>query len=222
MIVKALIFDFDGLIVDTETADFESWREVYAAHGATLALDDWVSCLGNAAGSFDPYAQLESVLGHVVNRAEIREKRRPRYAELAANLPLSPGVADYIAEANRLGLALAIASNSAEPEVATQLRRLGVAHYFDCVACTDGVRPGKPDPAVYVAALASLAVSAREAVAFEDSPSGVAAAQSAGIFCVAIPSPLTIGLDLSAANVVLDSLADVSLPELLSRIASHG
>ncbi len=218
MSVRALIFDFDGLIVDTETADFESWREVYAAHGATLALDDWVSCIGSAHGAFDPYARLEAVLGRAVDRAAIRGKRRTRYAELAAGLPLLPGVAEYVRDGKRLGLGLAIASNASSSEVAAHLSRLGVADYFDCVSCADGTRPGKPDPAVYLAALASLGVDPERAIALEDSPSGVAAARVAGVFCIAVPSALTAGLDFSAADFVVDSLAEVGLPELLTHI----
>src|SRR3990172_7082602 len=116
-LVKALIFDFDGLIVDTETADFESWRDVYAAHGATLTLDDWVPCIGMAPGAFDPYAQLEAKLGSAVDRAAIRSKRRARYAELAARLPLLPRVGEYVSEGLRLGLGLAVASNATTSEV---------------------------------------------------------------------------------------------------------
>ena len=220
MRVKALIFDFDGVLIDTETADFGSWREVYVAHGATLALDDWVSCIGKAPGAFDPYAELEAVLGSEVDRAAIRAKRRTRYAELAASLPLLPGVAEYVTDATRLGLRLAIASNAAGHEVVAHLSRLGLAGCFDCVSCAADVLPGKPDPAVYTAALASLGAHANETLAFEDSPSGVAAAKAAGIICVAVPGPLTGGLNLSAADITLTSLAHVPLPELLSRIAA--
>ena len=216
--VKALIFDFDGLIVDTETADFESWREVYAAHGATLDLGDWVSCIGKAAGAFDPYAQLEAVLGCAIDRPEIRTKRRARYAELAACLPLLPGVAEYFRGAKRLDLALAIASNAFRGEVVEHLSRLGVANHFDCVSCADDVHRGKPDPAVYSAALASLGIEAGEAVAFEDSPSGVAAARAAGVFCVAVPSELTAGLNFDGADLRVDSLADMPLEDLLRRV----
>ena len=222
MSVKALIFDFDGLIVDTETADFESWCEVYAAHGATLAPADWVSCIGKAPGAFDPYAQLEAVLGRAVDRVAIRAKRRARYAELAERLPLLPGVAEYVREGKRLGLGLAIASNASASEVAAHLSRLDLERYFDCVSCVDPVARGKPDPAVYLAALGSLGVRPSEAIAFEDSPSGVAAAKAARVFCVAVPSALTRGLDFEAADVAVKSLADVPLTELLSGLQRAG
>ncbi len=222
MLIKALIFDFDGLIIDTETADFESWREVYAAHGVTLALDDWVSCICKPPGAFDPYAELEAALGRTVDRDAIRPMRRARYAVLAANLPLLPGIADYVADARRLGLALAIASNASEPEVAAHLSRLGLADCFADVSCADDTRPGKPDPAVYIAALTSLGVGAGEAVAFEDSPNGIAAARAAGIVCVAVPSPMTAGWDFNAADYRLNSLADLPLHELLSRVEPRG
>ncbi len=143
-----------------------------------MALDDWVSCIGAAPGAFDPYAQLEAVLGRKVDRAAIREKRRARYAELAAGLPLLPGVAEYIRDAKRLGLGLAIASNASAVEVTAHLSRLGVAGYFDCVSCADEAHPGKPDPGVYVAALGTLGVDAGEAIAFEDSPGGITAARA--------------------------------------------
>ena len=107
--------------------------------------------------------------------------------------------------------------------VATHLERLGEADGWDCIICADhDATLAKPAPTLYRRALAALDVSAAEAVAVEDSPNGVRAAKAAGIFCVAVPNPVTADLDLSEADVVVGSLADLPLTDLLSRARRPG
>jgi HAD superfamily hydrolase (TIGR01509 family) len=219
--IQALIFDFDGLILDTEVPDYQSWLEVYQEHGCHLPLSTWATYIGGAAEVFDAYADLETQLGRTIDRQAIRTQRRQRYSELVAAQPILPGIVDYITTAKRLGLKLAVASSGTQDWVFGHLTRLALLDYFDCVKCASDVERVKPDPALYLAALSALQIDAKQAIAFEDSPNGVRAAQRAGLFCVAIPNPLTCQLPLEHADLRLNSLSDLPLTALLARFSDH-
>lgn len=218
--IESLIFDFDGLIIDTESAEYQSWAEMYEEHGCELPIDLWADQVGRASDSitFDPYSYLELKHGRPVDRDSIRQRRRRRNAELVAALPIRPGVEDYLADARRLGFGLAVASSSPRSWVDGHLTRLGLRSHFAHVTCADEIGRGKPDPAVYLATLERLNVSAEQAIALEDSPNGTPAATRAGIYCVAVPNPLTIRFSLDHADRVLSSLADLPLEFLLAEI----
>ncbi len=214
--IKALIFDFDGLILDTEVPEYQSWLELYQAYGCVLPLEKWVECIGTA-DAFDPYEYLEQLLGRPVDRAAVRIQRRARFAELMADQTVLPGVQDYMATAKQLGIKLGVASSSPRQWVMGHLTNLGLANDFDAICCGDEVKATKPDPALYLAVLQALAIRADEAIALEDSPNGILAAKRAGLFCVAIPNALTRQLSLSLADCQLSSLADVTLQQILKR-----
>ena len=218
--IEALIFDFDGLIMDTETPDYQSWQEVYRAFGGSISFAEWTKWIGTV-GAFDPYGYLEEQIGRPIDRAAVRARRRARFDELMAGKPPLPGVREYVHEARRLGLKLGIASSSSRQWVLSNLDSLGLAPYFDSVHGGDDVGRTKPDPAVYLAALDALGVEARQAIALEDSPNGVWAAKRAGLYCVVVPNALTRQLSLDHADLRLDSLADLALDELLERGARH-
>jgi HAD superfamily hydrolase (TIGR01509 family) len=134
--------------------------------------------------------------------------------------PVLPGVLDYLQEARRLGLKLAIASSSRHAWVEGHGGRLGILDYFDKIICRDDVAEGrtKPNPDLFLLALERLGVQANEAIVFEDSPNGVKAAQAAGIFVVAVPNAITSLLTIDNADLTLASLADLSLSELLRKV----
>jgi HAD superfamily hydrolase (TIGR01509 family) len=216
--IQALIFDFDGLILDTEVPEFQSWQEIYEEHGCSLSLSTWAACIGASFDVFNPYDELEAQVGHPVDREAIRTRHRRRCAELIAGQQVLPGIQEYLTDAQRLGLRLGVASSSPRDWVAGHLSRLGLLTYFDCLRCADDVRRRKPDPELYSTALKSLGLRAKEAVALEDSPNGIAAAKQAGIFCVVVPNALTRRLPLDQADLQLSSLADLPLEELLLKI----
>lgn len=216
--MKAFIFDFDGLIIDTEIAEFETWREVYAEQGATLTFEVWGDVVGSAQDYFDPYAHLEELLGRPVDRETLGADRRRRTLERIATMPILPGIETYLAEGKKRGMHLGVASNSSTDWVVGHLERIGLLDQFDCIRCSDQVERPKPAPDLYQAVLDAFGISADEAVAFEDSPHGVRAAQAAGIFTVAIPNPLTVRLDLSHADQRVDSLADLPVDSLFELV----
>ncbi|GLV60818.1 haloacid dehalogenase [Dictyobacter sp. S3.2.2.5] len=215
MVMRALILDFDGLMIETEQPDFQSWQEIYAQYGVTLSLEMWLPLIGTGSSSraFHPHDHLEALLGRTLDRAELRARRRRRYAELVAARPLLPGVAEIIAQAQRRGLRLAVASSSPREWVITHLVQRGLDALFEHIVCGDEVARAKPFPDVYQVVLARLGLPADQAMAFEDSPNGVQAAKRAGLFCVAIPNPLTQHLAFEQADLRLLSLADFSLAD---------
>jgi HAD superfamily hydrolase (TIGR01509 family) len=219
--IRALVFDFDGLILDTEGPDYCAWQEIFQERGCNLPLELWCDCIGRSADWFDPIAYLEDRLGRSLDREAILLGHRRRHHHLLEAQQILPGIESYLTDAARLGLRIGIASSSSRQWVLGHLERLGLGGHWECIRCWDDVESAKPAPDLYLAVLEHLGVSASEAVAFEDSPNGIAAAKAAGIFCVAVPNGLTADLDLSGADMCLRSLARISLPELLSRIADR-
>jgi HAD superfamily hydrolase (TIGR01509 family) len=216
--IKALIFDFDGLIVDTEMSSYQTWQEIYAEHDCQLPFSTWATCIGGSPQLFDPCEYLEQQIGRPILREEIRLRRRQRHIRIVEAQPVLPGVEDYMLSAKRLGLKIGLASSSSHEWVDSHLARLGLIDYFDSIKCFDDVKHTKPDPDLYLAVLDALGVHGQQAIALEDSPNGVIAAQQAGIFCVVVPNPVTSQLSLVHADLCLSSLTDVSLEQLLAKV----
>ncbi len=213
--ISVLVFDFDGLILDTEVPVFLAWARVYEEHGVELDFASWQAIIGT---DFDPSLALEERLGRRLEWPSIDERRRRHRDELQAREEMRPGVADWLAAARRLGLRVGVASSSSRAWVTGHLERLGLLGHVGCIRCRDDVGAAKPDPSSYRAVIAHFGVDPGQALAIEDSAHGVAAAKAAGLWCVAVPSSLTVGLDFSDADVVIASLADVGLEEVLARL----
>ena len=214
MTFRALVFDFDGLILETEGPSLESWIEIYREHGFDVPLDKWHDDIGSDRG-FEPVDYLAALVGEGLDKAETQKRRDARKTELIEALDLMEGVRDYIADARRIGLKLAIASSSSREWVVGHIERLRIHAFWDAVLTRDDVARTKPAPDLYIAATKALDVHPSQAIALEDSPNGIAAAKEAGLRCVAVPNALTRGLDVSRADVRLVSLAEMSLERLL-------
>jgi HAD superfamily hydrolase (TIGR01509 family) len=219
--IRGLIFDFDGLILDTEIPAFEAWREVYEEHGATLALDTWARVLGGSGLEVDHIAELERVAGRTLNGDAIRRRRLERKLALIEPQDVLPGVRGYIANGKQRGLKLAVVSSSPHRWVEGYLAKFGLIDTFDAIVCAEDAPRSKPHPDLYQRALEQLHILPEEAIAFEDSPNGITAAQKAGIFCVTVPNDISSRFPIDHADYRLDSLADMSLEDLLARV-EHG
>jgi HAD superfamily hydrolase (TIGR01509 family) len=219
--IRAVIFDFDGLILDTEAPIYQSWLEVYRAHGEELPFEQWVQIVGSTQAQFNPQHHLEQRLGRPLPQ-EVVDRRIGRRTELILAQHLLPGVVQLIDSARAAGLKIGLASSSTGDWVSGHLARLGILDRFDCLRCRDDVAHAKPQPDLYLAVLDCLRISASEAFAIEDSPNGVTAAKQAGLKCVAIPNPITARLDLSQADVVMGSLAEATLQQLLEKLEPTG
>lgn len=216
--IDALIFDFDGLIVDTESAGFESWRRIYAEYGHELSLERWQGAIGSQHG-FDALEHLYSLTGGAFDRAAMRQRREQLKAELSAPQPLLPGVRAILAEAAVLGLPRAIASSSNRAWVVGWLRHHAIEGSFQCIRTAEDVPVTKPAPDLFLAAASCLKVEPARCLVFEDSANGILAARAAGMRCVAVPGPLTRHLALPRADLLLASLDALPLREILAAVA---
>ena len=218
MTIRGLLFDFDGLLVDTETPSRLVWEELYREHGHELPHDRWATLIGTIGAPFDPFGHLEELVGRSLDEQALTTRRRAREYELIDLEELRPGVEEYFAEAGRLGLRTAVVSSSDDDWIARHLGRLGHLEGLDTVVAANGdTARAKPRPDLYLEALDRLRLEPHEGIAFEDSPNGVTAAKAAGLLCVAVPNPMTATLALHDADLVVESLADFPLPKLLER-----
>lgn len=215
---SALVFDFDGTILDTETPVYESWADTYLMAGAEpVTLERWLQDIGKADGSgLDIRAELCDQLGVDALSAQVEERRKSLCDEMIHAQPLREGVLRWIDAATALDIPMAIASSSSTTWVSSHLERLGLTHHFAAVSCADPGIAGKPDPAVYLSACQALNVSQDAAVAIEDSTHGVSAAIAAGMRCIAAPGPLTKTMRFDHATIHVDSLGDVDPGDWLS------
>jgi HAD superfamily hydrolase (TIGR01509 family) len=216
-VIRAFLFDFDGLLLDTESASHTAWQEVFAEFGHEFPSSDWMATIGSLK-TFDSIGHLEG-LGVELDRETVVARRRARRDELLAERELRDGVGDYLDEAARRNLQTAIVTSADRDWVVGHLARFHRAEGWDAIVSADGDSSrAKPAPTLYLEALDLLGVANDEAIAFEDSPNGVQAATTAGIFCVAVPNSLTRGLDLSSADLVVGSLADLRPAELVRQV----
>ena len=216
--IDALVLDFDGTIRETETPDYRSWQETFESFGVSLEPSLWASYVGGASGRFDAVAHLAELSGRAVDREAVRLARRRRYLELVEAEPLRPGVLGMIDSAEGMGLRLGVASSATRNWVVGHLERRGLIGKFGSVWCGDDVSVVKPDPEVYLAVTEELGVEPHRALAIEDSARGVASAKSAGLLCVAVPNPITAGMDFSRADAIYSSLESVSLEAMISSL----
>jgi len=217
-VIRALVFDFDGLIVDTEIPIFRVWQRIYRERGQDLPLDKWLTTVGTSSAAFDPARELGVRTGEQIDPRVLRTLERLYYQEATAMQQLLPGVAEYLSVARKLELKTAVASSSTRKWVMEHLDRFGIGRHFDAIVCREDVKRTKPDPELYRTALQRLEVQPAEAIALEDSSNGIHAAKAAGLFCVAVPNPLTADLDLSEADLRLLSLEAMPLPTLLETV----
>jgi beta-phosphoglucomutase-like phosphatase (HAD superfamily) len=216
---RGLLFDFDGLLVDTETPARLAYEELYREHGHELPLDKWATLVGTIGAEFDPDSHLEELVGRPLDQVALAERRRAREFELCDLEDFRPGIEDYLAGAERRGLKTAIVSSSNTEWIERHLRRLDRANGWDLIVAADGdVARAKPQPDLYAEALEELGLRPSEAIAFEDSVNGIRAARGAGVFVVAVPNPITETFALEEADLMLPSLEDLALDELIERV----
>lgn len=219
--IKALIFDFDGLIIDSESPEFEAWHELFAEYGRELGLELWADLVGRPPTHFDLYGYFCKHIDPVIEVEKLRQDRRARVIALTITQPILPGVEEYLQSGTALGLRIGLASSSTRDHVRGHLHRLKLLDYFHSIRCFEDTDRHKPDPTPYLKVLEDLGAKADEAIALEDSPNGVAAAKAAGIFCVAVPNPITCRLPLEHADHRLASLAEEPLEKIILRATAN-
>ena len=211
MAIRAVILDFDGLILDTESPMRASWTEIFEQHGLVVPEEQWALLLGASADPPEAYELLEQHLDVPVDRRSLHSQRMARELKLLEFEALLPGVRELVEDARSAGLGLAVASSSERAWVEGLLEKHNLIEPFDAIVCAEDVAQTKPAPDLFLKALDLLGVEPKEAIAFEDSLHGVAAAKAAGIFCIAVPNPVTQCLDFSTADLRIDSIASHGL-----------
>lgn len=212
--LRALIFDFDGLVVDTESAIYDAWRELYLSQGHDLPLPTYVQCVGSVFGHYDPMAALEALTGGPVDWPVLLPIKDQRIRAGQLGLDTLPGVRELLLEARAAGLPCVIASSSQRSHVSGWMERTGIGHHFDFIHTRDDVARAKPFPDLFLAAATSLGVLPEETLVLEDSLNGLRAAIAAGAPCVIVPSPVTDGSDFTGATAILKTLEGVGLRQL--------
>jgi putative hydrolase of the HAD superfamily len=218
--IKAVIFDFDGLIIDTETPWYEVYSQIYREHGTELPLQEWARCIGASTQHFDPYAYLESLLQRSIDRAALENLSSERHTQIMEGRKLLPGVTDYLQTAQKMGLKIGLASSSHREWVEKYLKRFQLMTYFQGIFTREDVQNVKPSPELYLKALGSFGLHGNEAIAFEDSPNGLKAARAAGLYCVAIPNEITsqLNFERESFDIRLCSMAEKTLHEIVETL----
>ncbi len=220
-LIKGLIFDFDGLILDTEEPSYSAWAQIYSNHGVDLDIHSWAGSLGSSEARFNPVTHLEGLLNQKVDSAALRNTAQIVMDRVILEQPPLPGVVSTILSAQRLGLKLAVASSSPRSWVAGHLKRLDLFSFFNTIICMEDVPEVKPAPDLFLAALAGLGIQPQEAIIFEDSPNGIQAGKRAGIFSVAVPNAVSRQLDLSLADLILDRMDAIPLEQLAATAENY-
>lgn len=222
--IQAIIFDFDGTILDTETPEYESWQIICTEYGVDLPIALWATGVGvgAAVNPFDPYRFLAEQVGDNIDIPAVRLRRRALFTELLALQLPRAGILNYLDAAESLGIKIGLASSSAHDWVDGHLERLSLLPRFPVRWCADDVTNTKPHPELYQRCLSALNCSPNNSIAIEDSPNGILAAKAADMYCLGYPNPLTRLLSgLDRADQLIDSLVDLPLATLLAEIESH-
>ena len=214
--LRALIFDFDGLLVDTETVLIDAWEQMHAVDG--LPCDRAV--LHHIVGHTDVIYDYWSAYGPEISRSTLEARYRETARKLTLAAPPLPGTIDLLNAARAAGLRIGLASNSTHAHVEGHLEHRGMRGYFDFIACRDDVTIGKPEPDVYLHALQGLKIEPSAALAFEDSVPGHVAAHRAGLRVVVVPNPSTGHCEFTHAWLQLPSMADTSLANLVRQFSA--
>jgi beta-phosphoglucomutase len=211
---RALLFDLDGTLAETDSLHLPTWIEVLAPYGVEVDEGFYRESISGRSNS----KIVRDLLPHLSPKegSELADAKEASFRQRASELEPLPGLLDFMQEGESRGISLALVTNAPQENVEAILLALDLEEFFDEVVLSDEVGPVKPDPAPYKAALKKLGVSPEEALAFEDSTSGIASSVAAGIATVGIAStqrPET--LEEAGAFMVAKDFTDARLRGLL-------
>ena len=214
--IKAFVFDFDGLILDTETLMYQATSEVYQEYGGHLPIEIWGKLAGTHDENFDLVENLKEQTSALISRDTFYKKRDHLFNQYIEKASILPGVEALLEGGKQAGLKLALATSSGDQWAKNHLERLGLLHYFDFIIEANDVKQVKPDPELFVKACEGVGVNPSEAIAFEDSYHGAVSAKRAGLYCVVVPNEVTKGLSFEEdVDLKLSSLDETSYEALL-------
>ena len=203
---SAVLFDFDGVLVDTEWAIYEAWHRTFRAHGHPLPLEIYTQCIGSDFDTWSPKTHLEELTGRSFDWHQLDEARQVEIRRDLEQAGPMPGVVPLLEKLKAAGVPTAVVSSSSHQWVDGWLERLGLAQWFDTVVCRGDAPRIKPAPDLYLEAARRLRVNPGTSLVIEDSLNGVKAAKAAGSPVWAVPNRCTACLDFSLADAVLPDL----------------
>ncbi len=206
---KAVIFDFDGVLVNTEVAIYNSWKRVYAAEGHEIPLETFNQCLGSGYTYWDPGKYLESLTGKTYDWPAINAARQAEIVRDLENEGLIPGVEDFIKKLHSAGVPMAIGSSSSHKWVDDWLKREKIMQYFNTVVCRDDCKAVKPAPDIFLKAAVNLGIAPADCVVLEDSHNGTIAAVNAGMNVISVPNRITAFADFSMATCRITAIREL-------------
>ncbi len=215
MIIKGIIFDFDGLICDTETPELRAWEALFNDYSLIFPFDRYQETIGSVHNDETPFIFLEEMLAQPINRVKTKEKFTYVRNKLIELEPIRPGILDYIKKANSYHLKVGLASSSPRAWIDYHLNRLKISAYFGCIKTFNDVSKTKPDPELYLKTLDCMNLKPNAVIALEDSPNGVAAAKKAGVFVAVFPNEVTGNFDFDNADLLIDSIEDMPFDNLI-------
>ncbi|MDD9149393.1 HAD family hydrolase [Sporolactobacillus sp. CQH2019] len=216
--IKAIVFDFDGVILDSERIMYLVMQEMFQRYHVNLPLSVWSQSVGTQHG-FDSFGYLEEQ-GHIkINHEAFQKERYELFNRLVDQEEVLPGVKSLLTQAENLGLKIGLATSSRGEWTRRHLKRLGLSDYFLSIKSSDDVEKVKPDPALYIQSIDSLGVQPKEAIAIEDSFNGSLAAKKAGLYCIVVPNAVTKQMPFGHVDGCFNSLLDVSLEKLIRYFA---
>ena len=218
--IKAIIFDFDGLILDTETHEYEVLQEIFKEQGSELPMSVWGKVIGTSS-DFSPFVYLEEQTGRSIDHDQLTRLQKEKFEKRISAEAARPGVEAYLMAAKELGLKIGLASSSSYEWVSSYLKSLNLIDYFECIRTSNHVEFVKPDPALYIEAAKCLGVKPSECLALEDSANGALAAKKAGMYCTIVPNSVTAHLEFGETDHRLESMAEMELEKVISLIESR-
>lgn len=216
----AVVFDCDGLILDTEWPGYFAAATVFETHGETLGLGWWQTCVGTSSG-LDWKGELERRLECSIDRAKADHAYETMYRQLLDEVQPLPGVRELIEEIHGAGVPIAVASSSSRSWVIGHLTRVGLLDRFRAVRGREDVTELKPAPEVYLSACAALDADPRASVALEDSGPGSFAVMNAEMACIAVPNRLTVGSNFAPPARQIESMDQIGLDDLVAAVAAN-
>lgn len=214
--LQAVIFDFDGLLLDSEWAAYGAWSAIYESYGQHLKLEKWVLCVGSGYHMFDPVFELETLTGLSFNRQELIATKDSLKSEACARLPLMDGAFELLKHLDEANVKIGLASSSSRSSIEKHLKRLQIDTFFDASVTGDEVLRIKPHPDLFLKCAQLLLVQPFQCLVFEDSLNGVRSAKEAGMHCIAVPNRVTKFLDFSLADQRIESLRNFQLSTFLN------
>lgn len=205
---SAVLFDFDGVLVDTEWAIYEAWLRTFRGHGHELPLEIYTRCIGSDFDTWSPKTHLEDLTGSSFDWHQLDDDRQIEIRRDLEQAGPMPGVVALLASLKSQGTRIGVVSSSSHQWVDGWLERLRLSSHFETVVCRGDAPRIKPAPDLWLEALRRLNLPASEVLVFEDSLNGVKSAKEAGLTVIAVPNRTTAGLDFSIADRVLPSLED--------------